>query len=471
MNRFLHRILYHGAFAVGLAATAWIAAGYVSGHGVALAMTLLIAAFYLAGAAELHRFRQATASLNAALAALPAEPLPALGPWLARLHPSLRDAVRLRVEGERVALPAPAMTPYLTGLLVLLGMLGTFLGMVVTLNGTGAALQSATDVQAVRAALAAPVQGLGLAFGTSVAGVAASAMLGLMSSWSRRERLQAGQALDAQIAGSLRVFSQAHQRETSLQLLQRQAEVMPALVSRLEAMMTALERQGETLGERLAAGQERFHRETEARYARLADSVDRSLKDSLAEGARAAGAAIAPAVQMTMAGIARETSALHTALNDAVQRQLDGLSARMQASADTLARQWQAALDDQRHSGQAVAEDLRQAMERFSTHFEQRAVAWSDETRRSHAELQATLSARDEQRLGAWTAQLHTLAESLRGEWQQAGAQTLAQQQQICQTLEHTATEMRTQAQAHAAQTIRGHAPDGHRGRGATCSG
>jgi hypothetical protein len=225
-------------------------------------------------------------------------------------------------------------------------------------------------------------------------------------------------------------------------------------VSRLEAMMAALERQGETLGERLAAGQERFHRETEARYARLADSVDRSLKDSLAEGARAAGAAIAPAVQMTMAGIARETSALHAALNDAVQRQLDGLSARMQASADTLAQQWQAALDDQRHSGQAVAEDLRQAMERFSTHFEQRAVAWSDETRRSHAELQATLSARDEQRLGAWTAQLHTLAESLRGEWQQAGAQTLAQQQQICQTLEHTATEMRTQAQAHAAQTI-----------------
>jgi hypothetical protein len=53
------------------------------------------------------------------------------------LHPSLRNAVRLRVEGERVAMPGPALTPYLVGLLVLLGMLGTLLGMVATLRGTG----------------------------------------------------------------------------------------------------------------------------------------------------------------------------------------------------------------------------------------------------------------------------------------------------------------------------------------------
>ena len=34
------------------------------------------------------------------------------------------------------ALPAPALTPYLVGLLVLLGMLGTLLGMMATLSGT-----------------------------------------------------------------------------------------------------------------------------------------------------------------------------------------------------------------------------------------------------------------------------------------------------------------------------------------------
>src|SRR3546814_19811137 len=64
----------------------------------------------------------------------------------------------------------PVLTPYLVGLLVLLGMLGTFLGMVATLRGTGLALEGSTDLAAIRASLAAPVQGLGFAFGTSVAG-------------------------------------------------------------------------------------------------------------------------------------------------------------------------------------------------------------------------------------------------------------------------------------------------------------
>jgi hypothetical protein len=124
-----------------------------------LSLVLLIGAFFLMGALELH------------LPAGHCQPgthtgrdhhrHPPLGPWLAPLHPSLQNAVRLRVEGERVALPGPALTPYLAGLLVLLGMLGTFLGMVVTLKGTGLALENATDVEAIRASLAAPVQGPG----------------------------------------------------------------------------------------------------------------------------------------------------------------------------------------------------------------------------------------------------------------------------------------------------------------------
>ena len=136
--------------------------------------------YLILGAAELTRFGQATGTLQRALGDLP-EDLPQLGDWLARLHPTLQNPVRLRIEGERSALPGPALTPYLVGLLVLLGMLGTFLGMVVTLNGTVTALESTTDLQAIRSSLAAPVKGLGLAFGTSVAGVAASAMLGALA--------------------------------------------------------------------------------------------------------------------------------------------------------------------------------------------------------------------------------------------------------------------------------------------------
>jgi hypothetical protein len=169
-----------GAFVLGLVVVAWVALGYVGGSPLALLMTLLIGVVYLAGAFELRRFNQATASLSQALASIP-DGLQTLDSWILTFHPSLHNAVRLRVEGERAGLPAPSVTPYLVGLLVLLGMLGTFLGMVVTLNGAVLALESTTDLQTIRASLAAPVKGLGVAFGTSVAGVAASALLGLMS--------------------------------------------------------------------------------------------------------------------------------------------------------------------------------------------------------------------------------------------------------------------------------------------------
>ena len=135
MNRFLQPLV----FAAGLAAICWVGVGYIGSHSLALAITLLIAAFYIVGALELHRYQRATAGLSDALGALNEAPA-RLGPWLDRLDASLQNPVRLRIEGERVGLPGPALTPYLAGLLVLLGMLGTFLGMVVTLNGTGAAL-------------------------------------------------------------------------------------------------------------------------------------------------------------------------------------------------------------------------------------------------------------------------------------------------------------------------------------------
>ncbi|MDM0071050.1 DUF802 domain-containing protein [Variovorax sp. J31P207] len=504
MTRFLH----YAAFFVGLAAVCWVGAGYIGSNPLALAITLLIGAFYLMGALELRRYHQATATLASAVAGLSAPPA-SLGPWLDTLHPSLQNAVRLRVEGERVALPGPALTPYLTGLLVLLGMLGTFLGMVVTLSGTGTALESASDLQAIRSSLAAPVKGLGLAFGTSLAGVAASAMLGLLSALCRRDRLQAGQRLDTRIATSLRVFSQAHQREQSFQLLQRQSEAMPQLVDRLQAMMATMERQSQALHERLAAGQDTFHGKAETAYAGLAATVGRSLEQSLIESARAASATIQPVVEATMAGIAREAAALHQTVEHGVQRQLDGLSSRFEASTATVAELWQGALAGQQRASEAQSDDLRAALDRFAQTFEQRSAAlvdgvagrlestvgqlsegWSgalaqqqrvseklsDDTQgalaaaaatfehhaasllgtvaQAHAGLQAEIASRDQQRLSAWTQALEAMAAALQQEWQQAGARSEQQQQAICRTLAETAREISAQTEAHAKGTI-----------------
>ncbi|GLU31231.1 DUF802 domain-containing protein [Trinickia caryophylli] len=502
------RLTYLVVFLAGLAAVCWIGAGYVTSNPLAFAVTLSIAACYVTGAVELHRYRQATSSLAAAVACL-ADRAPVLATWLEQMHPSLRNAVRLRVEGERVPLPAPALAPYLVGLLVLLGMLGTLLGMVVTLKGTGAALDSATDLEAIRASLAAPITGLGFAFGTSIAGVATSSMLGLMSALSRRERGEAAQWLDMRIATTLRVHSPAHQREEALKLLQQQAAVMPALVDRLQAMMVTIERQSETLSERQAASQDAFHGRTEAAYLRLASSVERALKQSVEESARAAGAALAPVAQATMAGLASESAALRDTVAQSVQQQLDALSTGFEASTARVATIWDEALLEQRRSSEALSQRLRDALDRFSDRFDERsrglvdAVAvrmdtlargmsdtWTEalshqaqtgehlaqrneralegaaeafrqhstsllrDLSEAHTGLQAELAAQDAHRLAAWSETLAKLAGTLGEQWEQAGARTASQQREVCDLLERTVREISAQTQAHANATI-----------------
>ena len=462
-------------FAAGLAAVCGIAIGYVGSNWLALAVTLLIGACYLAGALELRRYSQATGTLARAVAGL-SEPPPQLGAWLELLHPGLRNAARLRIEGERVALPGPALTPYLVGLLVLLGMLGTLLGMVVTLRGTGMALESATDLAAIRASLAAPVKGLGFAFGTSIAGVASSAMLGLLSALCRRERLEAAQRLDVKIATSLRIYSQAHQRDESFRLLQTQAELMPTLVDRLQTMMAAMEQHSLAFNERQLASQEAFHSNAQVAYTQLAASVEQSLKRSIADSTRAAGEALEPVMQATMAGLARESAALHASVGQAVQQQLDGLSSGFESAAATVAEIWSKALAGQQRSNEDMTQQFRASLERFTQTFDERSAglvdgvsarleaaagnvsqAWKEALSRqeqagetlavrheqalaaaaanfeersaslvrtvgqSHADLRTELASQDEARLAAWTATLASMAANLGKEWQQAG--------------------------------------------------
>ncbi len=375
MNRHLTPLV---VFLAGLAVVGWVGAGYAGTNALALAVTLLIGGFYVGGAFELHRYRQATPTLTAALADLAAPPA-SLGTWLDRLHPSLRNAVRLRVEGERVALPGPSMTPYLVGLLVLLGMLGTFLGMVGTLRTTGVALESAADLQAIRASLAAPVKGLGFAFGTSVAGVATSAMLGLLATLARRERVQAAQLLDERIATTLRVHSRHHQHDAVFALLQKQAELMPVLVDRLETMTATMASRNDALGERLLASQDAFHTRTDAAYARLAETVGQSLKDAIADSARVASAAIQPAVDTTMAGIANQAATLRDTVTQTVEQHLTGLSTRFDAATTVVTDTWREALAEHRQANAALTSDLRASLDGFGESFAQRSARLVDD--------------------------------------------------------------------------------------------
>nr|MBL8410416.1 DUF802 domain-containing protein [Dechloromonas sp.] len=544
----MNRKICVAAFLIGLVVIVWVGFGYVGHSSLALVMTLIIGAVYVTGAREMLHFHTTTTALERALEAIP-EQLGHLGEWLDQVPLILQNPVRLRIEGERVGLPGPAITPYLVGLLVLLGMLGTFLGMVVTLNGAVIALESTTDLQTIRASLAAPVKGLGVAFGTSVAGVAASAMLGLISALCRRERLQAALLLDTRIATVLRGFSLTHQRQETFTALQRQSQALPEMVDKLQALMEQMERQSQQLNERLVAGQEGFHREAKAIYTDLAGAVDKSLRESLVASARLAGESIEPVVAATMAGIARETSALHERLGETVDRQLDGIATRFGGSVDTvaatwttalarheetsarlndclqrslaafnadfaersaallasvgeahaalrndlvdtssgLAKQtatlheglaatvethldglaarfgdavtrvaadWTSALDSHREASAGLTAGMQASREAFTETFAERSAALLASVREAHAAWQAELNARDEARQAVLSQGLEAMAAALRDEWQQAGAQTLAQQETICRTLGETAREISATAQAQAGHTI-----------------
>ena len=331
----MNKHFFTGAFALGAAALLWIAIGFLGHNGLALCVTLVIASVYGYGAWELQRFRQNTCRLAAALDALPSA-LNALEDWLTLLPAGLQNPVRLRVESGTSSLPGPALTPYLVGLLVMLGMLGTFLGMVATLNGAVFALDGSSDLGAIRAAFAAPIKGLGLAFGTSVAGVASSAMLGLMSALARRERLQVLQTLDLHIAGPLRGFSHRHQRQQTYLALQLQSQALPAVVAQLQAMAVQMGQMQQQLNERLLGNQQSFHADVKSVYAELARNVDISLRESLLHSAQAAADSIRPVLESALAALAQEARQMQDRMVSSTQTQLATVTTTMGQRSEAL---------------------------------------------------------------------------------------------------------------------------------------
>jgi len=72
----------------------------------------------------------------------------------------------------------------------------------------------------------------------------------------------------------------------------------------------------------------------------------------------------------------------------------------------------------------------------------------------AHAELQAASATRDQQRVEAMARSLEAMAASLQQQWQQAGAQSLEQQQRVVETMERTARDITVQAETQARATI-----------------
>lgn len=405
----MNRLLFAAAFLLGALAVTWMGLGFAGSNNLAFIITVVIGGVYIIGFIELVQFRQATATLSGALGALPVaagDKLASLDEWLARLHPSLHNSVRLRIEGERVGLPAPAITPYLVGLLVMLGLLGTFAGMVETLRGAVFALEGTTELQAIRAGLAAPIEGLSLAFGTSVAGVAASAMLGLAATLSRRDRMLETRRLDGRIASVFRDFSLIHNRQETYKALQMQARTLPEVSAKLHELAVNLEAMGDRLGDRLLANQEHFHQSVQALYTELASSVDRSLKESLAESGRQAGESISPLLRDAMTAVSTEARNTHQHMNRLVAEQLTDLSGRFSDTSTEVANAWREGLAGHQQSNRTLVDSISDSLDAFNGRFERAAAAMLeafDQTASSWLERQAE---GDDRRLERWSSSL-----------------------------------------------------------------
>ncbi len=99
----------------------------------------------------------------------------------AQLMRGILDSIAMRLDEAR------DISRYITGLLVFLGLLGTFWGLIATVSSVGSVIQglkatgdASAMFDSLRSGLAAPLSGMGISFSSSLFGLAGSLVLGFL---------------------------------------------------------------------------------------------------------------------------------------------------------------------------------------------------------------------------------------------------------------------------------------------------
>jgi hypothetical protein len=319
--------------ALGLVFVWRAAALYQENDPFAYRLVLLIGVGLIAGLIELLSRATRIASLSRALATLPAAPAKA---DIDKSPAALRSLVEARLNGTPQSLGSAVFTSYLLGLLVMLGLLGTFMGLFETLSGAREALTTSGDVTALRQGLAAPMNGLSRAFGTSATGVACSAMLGLAAVFLRRAEARFVSSLSALTAGPLFPLTIAGRQLAALEAIAADREALPVAAKaiekaskRLAAVATEIERaQRESSKEaadalrEVASATERAQRESSKEAAdtlrEAAREIERAQRASSKETTDALRDAASSIKQDVQAGVTAAAAAIAPLLDRAV---------------------------------------------------------------------------------------------------------------------------------------------------------
>ncbi|HET6333738.1 MAG TPA: hypothetical protein VFG30_11040 [Polyangiales bacterium] len=360
--------------------------------------------------------------LERELLALPATPREAT---LDAASPQLSALLRARLEHAPGSPLTDSIAPFLSGLLVMLGLLGTLLGLFQTVHGAGQALTASTDVDALRDALRAPIDGLTRSFGCSAAGISASAMLGLAIALVRRREARLLRAVHAYAAGPLRGLSHDVRQTRVLEQLASQGSSLPAAVSAIERVADKF---GELSGQLLAQQQTALTVQRRSLHELLTSVHDEFAKAAIGTG-QAMHAHVAPLLEQLAARSGDALAAQSTALADVAREVTQEIERDAKQRRDETARTLEAmrarfdVAESARTAGHArELEALTDLHARTLTDSERR---WQDLVARFDLQLEAA-RASDAERLRSLDA--HALAARERDRDHDERAQSAAAQ-------------------------------------------
>ena len=374
---------------VGLWVVARTLAAYLGHDVVASAIVFTIGAALLMGLWELFVRQVRASALDRELRALPPRPQEST---VDSASPLLGSLLRARLEHAPMPSLGENTAPFLTGLLVMLGLLGTLLGLFQTVSGAGHALTTITsnDVDALRRSLSAPIDGLTRSFGCSAAGISASAMLGLALALVRRRENRMLRSVYAYATGPLRVQSPVRRQARALEQLVSQGQALPDATAALEGVGSKL---GHLSGELVELQQTALKSQQRAFSELLA-----ALRGEVVKAAADAGEAVLTKVSPLMEQLSQRSS-------ETLSSQAEALNQLARQLKDELTR------DELRRR-----EESAQALERMRAQLDEaeqaRAAAHAQELSKLTAlatQAQSTAEQRGHQLTERWTELLSRL--------------------------------------------------------------
>jgi hypothetical protein len=439
--------------ALGLVVVARTAVYYAGQDSGALLLVLAMGVGLLLGLYELAGRVRRAVTLDTELSGL----APRLGEAeLNQLSPTLRQLFWARIEHTPIAYRSESITPYLVGLMVMLGLLGTLLGLFETLGGAGHALTASNNIDALRSGLSGPMRGLTRSFGCSAAGVSASAMLGLAAAVVRRRESALFLRVQSYANEALRDLSPVRSQALTLSRLSEQGASMPAAaeaLTRVAEQLNGLSERWEAAHTRAAEAQQKsietafahLHGEVSKAAADAGRSLQKVLtqqieqllqktSDSVAEHARETGRTLDRELStrrendaLLRKGLSEELSLLQTGIAQSTEAQAALVAAQVERLEASLARS-AAQQGEQLSQQQALVSEhmatLASASHTFSERMEHDAKARQDDAARLFETVAVQLTSAGKELGGiaeAVSAQLttrmdteHTLTESAR---------------------------------------------------------